>query len=66
MRRLEERRKEAIRAAIRGVAAGERADVVKLKSGDGYRLRVGAWRVIFDIEEDTLVVLRVSPRGRAY
>ena len=42
---------------------------VRVLSGvPGYRLRVGDWRVIYEIQEDSLVifVLRVSPRGGAY
>ena len=41
-------------------------DVKKLKGRSGFRLRVGAWRVIYAIEGDRLTVLRVAPRGEAY
>jgi mRNA interferase RelE/StbE len=41
-------------------------DVKKLKRREGYRLRVGGWRVIYVIEGDMLSVLRVAPRGEAY
>jgi mRNA interferase RelE/StbE len=35
---------------------------------EGWRLRVGDWRVLLDIDENarTIKVLRVLPRGRAY
>jgi mRNA interferase RelE/StbE len=31
-----------------------------------YRLRVGAWRVLFEIEKDTIVIARVLNRKDAY
>ncbi len=41
-------------------------DVVKLMGRPGYRLRVGDWRVIYDVDGDTLHVRVVAPRGGAY
>jgi mRNA-degrading endonuclease RelE of RelBE toxin-antitoxin system len=44
-------------------------DVRKLKGAeDRWRLRVGAWRVIFTVarEGHALLILRVLPRGKAY
>ena len=40
----------------------------KLAGRDGYRLRVGDWRVLYQIEDRRLVivVLAVKPRGDAY
>lgn len=32
----------------------------------GYRLRVGDWRVLFDVEEDMIVVHDVKHRSKAY
>jgi mRNA interferase RelE/StbE len=39
-----------------------------LTGRDGYRLRVGDWRVLFEINDGKLVivVLAVKPRGEAY
>ncbi|PZX25460.1 Gp70 [Cupriavidus phytorum] len=39
----------------------------KLAGRDGYRLRVGDWRVLYEIENDRLIalVLAISPRGGA-
>jgi mRNA interferase RelE/StbE len=44
------------------------SNVKKLTGQPGYRLRVGDWRVIYDIEQGRLVVrvLRVAPRGGVY
>ena len=44
------------------------SNVKKLAGRDGYRLRVGDWRVIYEVHGDRLViyVLAVAPRGDAY
>jgi len=46
----------------------EAINVKKLVGRDGYRLRVGDWRVIYEVHGDRLViyVLAVAPRGGAY
>ena len=31
-----------------------------------YRFRIGNYRVIFDIKEDQIIILRVGHRGRIY
>jgi mRNA interferase RelE/StbE len=41
-------------------------NVKKLQGRDGYRLRVGDWRVIFDQEGVVLDVLQIGPRGSIY
>jgi mRNA interferase RelE/StbE len=54
-------------ALDRLVADPPQGDITKLAgSDDEYRLRVGDWRVRFIREDDTVYVLRVLPRGRAY
>jgi mRNA interferase RelE/StbE len=42
------------------------ANVVKLQGREGYRLRVGDWRVIFSEDKVVLTVLQVGPRGGVY
>jgi mRNA interferase RelE/StbE len=39
---------------------------VPLVGESGYRLRVGDWRVIFEVADSTMIILRVKPRGGAY
>jgi mRNA interferase RelE/StbE len=43
-------------------------NVTKLQGRPGYRLRVGDWRVIYELEDDHLVitVLKMAPRGGVY
>ena len=43
-------------------------NVTKLQARPGYRLRVGDWRVIYEIEDDRLIilVLKIAPRGGVY
>lgn len=42
--------------------------VKKLVGGDGYRLRVGDWRVLYLVDGDRLVVVvtKIGPRGEVY
>ncbi|MEW5959556.1 MAG: type II toxin-antitoxin system RelE/ParE family toxin [Chloroflexota bacterium] len=43
-------------------------NLTRLQGRPGYRLRVGDWRVIYELEEDRLVilVLKIAPRGEVY
>ena len=43
-------------------------NVTRLQGRSGYRLRIGDWRVIYELEDDRLVilVLKIAPRGGAY
>jgi mRNA interferase RelE/StbE len=41
-------------------------NVAKLQGREGYRLRVGDWRVIFEQDGVVLDVLQIGPRGRIY
>lgn len=62
---------QQIRGKIELLAADPFAannNVKKLVGREAYRLRVGDWRVIYEIEGGRLVihVLTVAPRGGAY
>ena len=58
-------------AKIKDVAVDPHApnnNLTKLQGRDGYRLRVGDWRVIYELQDERLVmlVLDVGPRGDIY
>ena len=56
-------------AAVARLAETGQGDLLQLRGGSGeWRMRVGARRVrlVIDSEAQTLVVLHVLPRGRAY
>jgi mRNA interferase RelE/StbE len=62
---------QAILTRLHALAADPYAsnlDVRKLQGREGYRLRVGDWRVLYQIEGKRLViaVLAIKPRGGAY
>ncbi len=72
MRRLPARQRDRIIAKIEQYAANPASlarQVVALTGGPYRRLRVGDYRVIFNVEQDnpsTMVVLRVRHRREAY
>ena len=41
-------------------------DIIKLKSEEGFRLRVGDYRVIFTIERDKILILKIGHRKNIY
>lgn len=41
-------------------------DVKKLRGRNGYRLRIGAYRVIFDIDWNILYIEKIESRGQVY
>jgi mRNA interferase RelE/StbE len=41
-------------------------DIIKLQGKDGYRVRVGEYRIIFDIEPERVYVYKIVRRGQAY
>jgi mRNA interferase RelE/StbE len=60
-----------IAAKIREVATNPYAsdhNLTKLQGRDGYRLRIGHWRVIYELHDERLVmlVLELGPRGAIY
>jgi mRNA interferase RelE/StbE len=41
-------------------------DIRRLKARDGFRIRVGQWRIIFEREADVITILTIGPRGQVY
>lgn len=52
-----------IRAAIHNLPSG---DVKKLQGRNGYRLRVGDYRIIFDRNGNIMYIERIDSRGQVY
>lgn len=67
--RLPRNRRDQIRTRVAALDANPFGPQVrKLKGMNGYRLRVGNFRVIFTIDKaaGTILVVSAAPRGRAY
>jgi mRNA interferase RelE/StbE len=62
---------QRIRAKSMEVAADPYAtsqNVTKLVGRPAYRLRVGDWRVLYELQDDqaVMLILRIGPRGEIY
>jgi len=64
--RLTDSDRRLILAAIRAFAGGGVADVKKLRGQSLYRLRVGRWRVLYELDAGELRIARVLDRKDAY
>ena len=60
---MKQRIKEALSALADDPPSG---DIVKLQGENGYRRRVGDYRIIFDITETEVIVYKIAPRGQVY
>ncbi len=62
--------RELVKSKIEALARAPfgAANVKQLVGEPGYRLRVGDWRVIYDVDSGRLVVrvLKIGPRGGVY
>lgn len=70
LRRIPRNTADLIRRKVEEVAEAplEARNVKALKGRDAYRLRVGDWRVIYEIDNGVLVliVIDIGPRGGIY
>ena len=71
LRKLPRNVASLIRAKIDEIAADPYAqhnNVTKLTGRDGYRVRVGDWRVLYELQDQQLVMLvvKIGPRGSVY
>lgn len=60
-----------IRTKINEIAAnpyGQHNNVTKLTGREGYRLRGGDWRVLYQLRDNQLIMLvvKIGPRGSVY
>ena len=68
---MQQAKRQAIINAINAIAASPFAkhpNAARLAASQAYRLRVGDWRVIYEVDRKTKVmhVVVIAPRGRAY
>lgn len=68
--RMPRNTRELVQRKIEGLARDPfgAANVKALMGQPGYRLRVGDWRVVYDVDSGRVVVrvLRIGPRGGVY
>lgn len=55
--------RQLIVQAIKQIPEG---DIIKLQGRDGYRLRVGSYRVIFDHDGHVVFINKIGNRGDVY
>lgn len=59
--------KQRIKAAFTRLAQEPpQGDIKKLQGKDGYRLRIGKYRVLFDIAVNKIIVYNIDSRGQIY
>jgi mRNA interferase RelE/StbE len=67
LKHMSEPAKSRIKDAIAGLSNTPPAgDIKKLADRDDYRLRIGGYRIIYRVENDTIIVSTIAPRGQAY
>lgn len=65
--RLDAATKARIIKALRKLEAEPpEGDIKKMQGQDGFRLRIGKYRALFDILEDKIIVYDIDVRGQIY
>jgi mRNA interferase RelE/StbE len=65
--RLNEPIKGRIKAGLQKLADNPpQGDIKKMSGRKDYRLRIGHYRILFCIENETIIVSNIAPRGQAY
>ena len=66
-RHIDKKTTQAIFAKIEALAIDLEGDVKKLTNfTPEYRLRIGDYRVLFEIEDDSIIIYRIRHRKEAY
>jgi len=67
LERLDEPIKSRIKTALKKLESEPpQGDVKNLSGQPGFRLRIGAYRVLFGIKDDTIIVTDIGLRGQIY
>ena len=70
LRKMPRNMRESIENNLRDYAAApaQGRNVIKLEGRPGYRMRVGDWRILFEMDHGvlTILVLKIAPRGEVY
>ena len=67
LEKLNEPMKSRIKSALLKLANEPPVGDIKNLSGrDGYRLRVGGYRILFDMANDAIIVYDIGSRGQIY
>jgi mRNA interferase RelE/StbE len=67
LEQINEPMKSRINDALAGLEQNPpRGDIKKLAGQNGCRLRIGDYRATFTIENDTVIIANIKPRGAAY
>jgi mRNA interferase RelE/StbE len=65
--RFDESLKARITTAIRKLEENPpKGDIKKLKGRDGFRVRIGDYRILCNTDNDTIVITAIEPRGDVY
>lgn len=67
LKRLNEPEKSRIIKALKKLESEPpQGDIKSLSGNDGYRLRVGGYRVLFGIKNNIIIITDIGPRGQIY
>jgi mRNA interferase RelE/StbE len=67
LRKVPKREADQILRKIERLQHGLHGDIKRLQNSDvGYRLRMGDYRILFDVEQDVIVIQKVGNRRDVY
>lgn len=67
LERLNEPSKTRIISALKKLEQEPpQGDIKSLSGQEGFRLRIGGYRILFGIKADTIIITDIAPRGQVY
>jgi mRNA interferase RelE/StbE len=67
LERLNEPMKSKVKKALADLGKDPpKGDIIPLQGRDGYRIRVGGFRILFDKTDTEITVYKIAPRGQSY